>query len=171
MTETTQSSGAQGTESDGLFGKMTRLATQVQSKGVDRGDRAELRRMRADGIPPAVFWLLTDGLGGSDALWMAVLPLMVTHPHESGARPGRVLARNGVKPARVMRWLRRDRESAWQEAGRFLGPARGIPIDWGRFGTLLAAWNDLDARRRFAREYFSEAHKMERTPTTTAGGN
>lgn len=156
---------------DSLFGKMTHLAVRVQSRAVDRGDRAELRRMQPDGIPPEVFWRLTNGLGGNDELWMAVLPLMVAHSHESGARPGRVLARNGVKPARVMRWLRRDRASAWREASRFLGPAKGVPLDWGRFGILLASWEDPEVRRRFAREYFSEVHRMERTSKSTAGGN
>ena len=169
MTGTTQSDGAPHGGTDSLFGKMTHLAVRIQSKAVDRGDRAELRRMRPGGIPPEVFWRLTDGLGGNDDLWMTVLPLMATYPHQAGARPGSALARNGVSPSRVMRWLRRDRESAWQEASRFMGPARGVPIDWGQFGTLLGAWNDPDVRRRFAREYFAEVHKMERTSTSTPG--
>jgi len=156
--------------SDHLFRTMARLAARVHSGGVDRGDRAELRRMQPNGIPPAIFWQLTDKLGGNDQLWMTVLPLMVSHPHQSGARPGRVLARNGVKPARVMRWLRRDKKSAWQEARRFLGPAGGAALDWGRFGVLLAAWDHPDVRRRFAREYFSEVHRRERTSSSASGG-
>lgn len=152
-----------------LFEKMSYLGWRVHSDPlVSRGDRAELRRMRPDGIPPEVYWRLTDGLGYEDELWMAVLPLMVAHPHDRGGRPGRVLARNGVKPARVTRWLRRDRRSAWEEAGRFLGPARGVSLDWGRFGTLLARWDDPERRRRFAREYFSEIHKKERKSSSGA---
>jgi hypothetical protein len=146
------------------------LGWRVHSDAVTRGDRAELRRMKPDGIPPEVYWRLTDELDQHDELWMTVLPLMVLHPHERGARPGRVLARNGIKPARAQRWLRRDRARAWEEAGRFLGPARGVPFDWSRFGTLLARWEDPERRRSFAREFFSEIHKMERMSSNPTGG-
>lgn len=150
------------TEGRTLFDQLGFLGWKVHSEAVTRGDRAELRRMRPDGIPPEVYWRLTDDLDRNDPLWMTVLPLMVRHPHERGARPGRVLARNGIKAARAERWLRRDQESAWEEAGRLLGPAKGAPLDWSRFGTLLAGWNDPARRRSFAREYFSEIHKIER---------
>lgn len=153
-----------------LFEKMGYVGWRVHSEGVSRGDRAELRRMRPDGIPPEVYWRLTEGLGYEDELWMTVLPLMVDHPHQSGNRPGRVLARNKVKPARVTRWLRRDRRSAWEEAARFLGPAGQVPLDWSRFGTLLARWDDPDRRRSFARDYFSELYKMERKSSNAPGG-
>lgn len=126
--------------------------------------------MRPDGIPPEVYWRLTDPLSRYDELWMTVLPLMVAHPHEGGDRPGRVLARNGIKPARTERWLRRGRESAWEEASRFLGPARGVALDWSRFGTLLANWDDVERRRRFARDFFSEIHKIERRSSNASGG-
>lgn len=153
-----------------LFEKMGYLGWKVHSEGVSRGDRAELRRMQPDGIPPEIYWRLTEGLGYEDELWMTVLPLMVQHPHQPGRRPGRVLARNGVKAARVMRWLRRDRRSAWDEARRFLGPARQVPLDWSRFGTLLGRWDDPHRRRRFARDYFSELHKMEGKTSNASGG-
>lgn len=167
--ETTAWSEGKGGSPGTLFEQMGHLGWIVHSDAVSRGDRAELRRMRPDEIPPEAYWRLTEPLDRNDELWMTVLPLMVSHPHERGDRPGRVLARAGVKPARTERWLRREKESAWKEAARFLGPARGVALDWSRFGTLLARWSDPERRRTFARDYFSELYKLERKPSQASG--
>jgi len=144
------------------WSQLARVAARLHSAGVSRGERSELRRMRGDDIPPEIYWRLTADLtwphrGGGrafDDFWIAVLPLMARTPHEARARPGRVLAKAGAKPARIERWLRRERGTAWTEAGRLLSITKGAALDWARFGFLLYSWDDPKVKRDFARDYF-----------------
>jgi CRISPR type I-E-associated protein CasB/Cse2 len=150
-----------------LAARLGWLARQIHSDRVSRGDRAELRRMRSDGIPPAAYWNLTQGLDPvpperDDPFWMTVMALMAKHRHEQGARPGRVLAEAGVKGARVERWLRRERTDAWREARRLMSVLGEKGVDWGLLGSLLYRWDDTEYRRRFARDFFRAEPACER---------
>ncbi len=156
-------SGAEGREAPTLFAQLGRMGGQIGSDGVSRGDRAELRRMTEDSVPPEVYWRLTESLDPvpsayEDPFWITVMALMAHHPHEHGTRPGRALAKAGISPARVTRWLRRDRAGAWREASRLLSPLGAGGLDWAHFGSLLKRWDDELVRRRFARNYFSAYH-------------
>jgi len=147
-----------------LFSQLGKIAATIGSDGVSRGERAELRRMTPDAVPPEVYWRLTERLdpvpsAAEDTFWMTVTALMAQHRHDTGRRPGRVLAEAGVSPSRVTRWLRRDRESAWREAGRLLSQLGSSGLDWARFGSLLKRWDDEKVRRRFARDYFTAYHR------------
>lgn len=153
---------------------LARAAAFVSSEGISRGDRAELRRMSPEGVPPEVFWRTLDRLDRTvyereEPFWMTVLPLMVRYPHRRGARPGGVLAGRGVKPARIVRWLRRDREAAWREAHRLLSLLKGESLDWVELGMLLHNWGDDTVRRRFARDFFRTAHEKEASETSNQG--
>lgn len=147
------------------WSQLASTAGTLHSDGVTRGERAELRRMRSEEIPPGIYWRLTEkltwprGRDEFDGYWMAVLPLMTRNEHRPKARPGRVLAEAGVKAPRVERWLRRDRDSAWAETGRLLSMTKGAPLDWARFGYLLYAWDEPKVKREFAREYFRAARR------------
>lgn len=131
---------------------------------LQRGDRAMLRRLRGrySEVPPEPFWRIVERYeipegDREDRFWMSVLPLMVQHAHQRGSRPGRVLCRAGVSPARLERWLRRDCEGAWAEADRLLSQV-DQPFDWVQFGFLLYYWDHRQYgeknRRRLARDYF-----------------
>lgn len=153
---------------------LARAAAFLSSEGISRGDRAELRRMSPEGVPPEVFWRTLDRLDRTvsereEPFWMTVLPLMVRYPHRRGARPGGVLAGGGVKPARIVRWLRRDREAAWRETHRLLSLLKGEGLDWVELGTLLHHWRDDRVRRRFARDFFRTVHKKEESQTSNQG--
>lgn len=126
------------------------------------GEQAELRRLRGRyrELPPEVFWRIVDRYGippYQEEFWMAVLPLMVEHPHEPQCRTGRVLARSGVSSARLEKWLRLDQQGALDEAGRLLSQVEG-PINWVQFGFLLSLWNHPEHgernRRELARDFF-----------------
>lgn len=169
--ERVESSATETADERTPWSQLAGVAGRVHSEGVTRGERAELRRMRHQDIPPEIYWRLTDqltwprGRQEFDRYWMAVLPLMARNKYEPKARPSRVLAAAGVKPARVERWLRRDRDSAWAEAGRLLSMTKGASLDWAVLGYLLYAWDDPSIKRDFAREYFRAAR------TRAAQGN
>lgn len=126
-----------------------------------RGPRAILRRLRQhpDDVPPDVFWVVVDRYdiaAANEPFWTALLPLMVHHPHRP-IRPGEAMARAGLKPARVERWLRLDhRDRATSEAHRLLSKLES-GLDWAEFGQLLWYWSD-DRRRRLARDFFLSPH-------------
>lgn len=135
--------------------QLARVAGYVGS--LPRGPRAELRRLRqhADEIPPDIFWQVVDkhDLAPSEEdWWLAILPLMVAHEHQPGRRPGHALKQAGVKPARVERWLRYDRDRAIEEAHRLLA-LLDSGFDWVRMGKLLRWWTDPQ-RRELARDFF-----------------
>lgn len=141
-----------------------------------RGDRAVLRRLEKDreSVPPEVFWRIVERYeipqrAEVEDFWLGVLPLMVKHPHQREARPGRVLARAGISNARVERWLRLDAKGALREAGRLLSKVKD-PIDWVSFGFLLRRWDDK-SRRDFARDFFLSAARLERADETTTPGD
>lgn len=133
------------------------------------GERAELRRLRGRfrELPPEVFWRVVERYDiprWDEEFWMAVLPLMVEHPHRPGRRTGRVLKRSGVSAARLEKWLRLDREGALDEAGRLLSQVDG-PINWRQFGYLLYLWSHPEHgernRRDLARDFFLGPAKRE----------
>lgn len=138
-------------------------------KALKRGPRAVLRRLNADPdrIPPQVFWDVADRYGiqrHEEDFWLAVVPLMVLHPHRSDLPPGRALAAAGVSAARVERWLRLDRDGALREAGRLLSHLGDGGLDWTRLGPLLRYWSD-DQRRSFARDFFLSPEYRQRKAT------
>lgn len=124
--------------------------------GSSRGERAELRRMHAgDGFLPEPFWRIVDRYDvrpGDEPFWIDVIPLMVVHPHDSELTPGRALARAGVSPGRVERWLRLDAVRARGEARRLLARLT-TGLNWVRFARLLRFWSEAE-RLSFARDYF-----------------
>ena len=135
--------------------QLARVAGHVTS--LPRGPRAVLRRLRqhADEVPPSVFWAIVDKYQierRDEQFWLSILPLMVAHEHRPGRAPGQALAAAGVKPARVERWLRYDRDRATAEARRLLSKIDS-GFDWAQMGALLWWWNDR-ARRDFARQFF-----------------
>lgn len=136
-----------------------------------RGELAELRRMRRDDVPPEPFWSLVEAYEipeRDEEFWIAILPLMVRHEHQSRAAPGRALAEARVAPSRVERWLRMDRTRAWTEARRILAQVKQ-PIDWVQLGFLLYFWDHPSwgrkNRHRLARQYF-RAIKHQQSPST-----
>lgn len=138
-----------------------------------RGERAELRRLErgADRVPPEVFWRVVDRYAippADEEFWLAVLPLLVRHPHAPKHRPGRILARAGVSAARIERWLRLDRVAALREAGRLLSQVDD-PIDWTWFSRLLYHWTEK-LRRAFARDFFLSDAYRARLETEPAKG-
>jgi CRISPR type I-E-associated protein CasB/Cse2 len=135
--------------------------------GSSRGDRAVLRRMRADEhIFPAPFWSLIgkyDISPTDEAFWIDVIPLMVKHRHNTAISAGRALAEAKVSRARVERWLRLDAPRARREARRLLSKV-DTGFDWVQFASLLRWWN-AEAQRRFARDFFltRDAQEKQRT--------
>lgn len=138
-----------------------------------RGPRAVLRRLDADDetIPPQDFWNVAERYGIRDrdeSFWLAVLPLMVKHPHRFDlppnhpkSAPGRALAAAGVSASRVERWLRLDSAAARREAGRLLSHLKGEGLDWIKLAYLLRDWSD-EQRRGFARDFFLSPEYRQR---------
>lgn len=133
------------------------------------GDRAELRRLRGRfrEMPPEVFWRIVERYEvprRDEEFWMAVLPLMIEHPHRPRCRTGRVLKNSGVSSARLEKWLRLDHDSALEEAGRLLSQVDG-PINWRQFGYLLYLWSHPEYgernRRDLARDFFLAPGRRE----------
>jgi CRISPR type I-E-associated protein CasB/Cse2 len=138
---------------------------------VRRGPRAVLRRLDAgpDRVPPQVFWDVVEHCRirpREEEFWLAVLPLLVRHPHRFDLSPGRALAHAGVSAARVERWLRLSREDAIRAAGRLLTRVEN-GMDWTRLGPLLRFWTE-DARRELARDFFLSPEHRARAATATA---
>jgi hypothetical protein len=159
----------------GVAGYLERLRDRRQ-----RGPLAELRRLqpqnaRADTARPSempgeTFWSLVqrfDLRRGEEGFWLAVLPLMVRHSHQRGARPGHALEAVGVSKARFERWLRQDREGARREAPRLLSKLKDQGLDWVDLGHALYRWSDED-RYRLARDFFLARERRERTHTDGA---
>lgn len=120
----------------------------------NRGERAELRRLDPDAVPPEAYWRLVERFeleGPEDRFWLTVVPMMVDHRHGDTA-PGGALAASGVTGARVERWLRFDAQRARREAGRLFARC-DRPFDWGQLAALLFLWNEKE-KRRLARDFF-----------------
>ena len=135
-----------------------------------RGPLATLRRLRDSGdrVPPQVFWDVVERYQireRDEEFWLAVLPLMVEHPHEAGLPAGRALARADLSAARLERWLRMDVDAARREVARLLSRLKGAGFDWIGFAYLLRHWND-EHRRGFARDFFLSPEYRQRA---TAG--
>ncbi len=156
----------------GVAGHLDRLRA-----GRQRGPLAELRRLqvirngtdaaRPSELPGETFWALVqrfDIAPGEEDFWLSVLPLMVRHPHQRGARPGRALEAAGVSKARFERWLRLDREGARREAARLLSKLKDQGLDWVVLGHALHRWNDED-RYGLARDFFLARERREHTHT------
>lgn len=128
----------------------------------NRGRLAELRRLSRSGVPGDTFWTLVQRFGlqqRDQEFWLAVIPLIVRHPHSRDRRPGRVLEASGLSKARFERWLRLDRDRAIREAGRILSHLRDETIDWVALGHALYRWNEGD-RYGLARDFFTaRAHR------------
>jgi len=160
-----------------LLRKLWGIAGYVSRDTLPRGPRAELRRLSTDParIPPQVFWSLVDRyeIGrDEEEFWLRVIPLMVLHPHDPKTAPGVALARAGVSPARIERWLRLDRESARREAGRLLSHLGDAGLDWAGqrsgwkvgLGPLMHDWTESQ-RRDFARQFFLSPEYRKRKTT------
>jgi hypothetical protein len=159
----------------GVAGHLDRLRANGQ-----RGPLAELRRLqpqsertdaaRPSELPGETFWALVqrfDIAPGEEEFWLAVLPLMVRYPHQSRARPGRVLEAAGISKARFERWLRLDRGGARREASRLLSKLKDQKLDWVELGYALHRWSDED-RYELARGFFLARERRDRTPTDGA---
>lgn len=155
-------SGSEGTGKAGRNLGDTFVGVASYVDNLPNGERAELRRLRGRfrELPPEVFWRIVERYDiprRDEEFWMAVLPLMVEHPHHPGCRTGRVLRNSGVSSARLEKWLRLDREDALNEAGRLLSQVDG-PINWRQFGYLLYLWSHAEYgernRRDLARDFF-----------------
>lgn len=139
-----------GSRAAGLAGHIERLP---------RGDRAELRRLAFKDQPPAAFWRLAAhpdrGFPAhEEPFWMAILPLMATHPHAPGRPLGRRLAEAGVSFARVERWMRYPQDRALGELRKLLARVDG-GVDWGQLADTLWFWQQQPERLRgVARDYF-----------------
>ena len=162
---------AEHTEKPSVSTKLLGVAGYIAN--LPRGERAQLRRVR-DGtheIPPEVFWRIVERYEirpGDERFWLQVVPLMVDHSHRSGARAGHALAGAGVAGARIERWLRLDRPSAWRESRRLLSRLDS-GFDWKRFGTLLFFWTE-QARLDFARDFFLAASRPSQDTDHKATG-
>lgn len=153
-----------------LGSRVTGIARLLEK--LSRGEPADLRRLRLqfNRVPPEVFWRIVEQFGihpGDEPFWKTVLPLMVKYPHTPGERPGHVLEKAGVSPARVERWLRLDREAAWREADRLLSVA-DAGIDWVSFAYLLYYWDEKH-RNEFARDFFVTRSRRAALSTTEGG--
>lgn len=166
MTATTSEADTQEGASRSFAKTVLGIAGTVRDRsdggGMNRGERAELRRMREDELfPPEPFWRLVERYDireSQEPFWIDLVPLMVDHPHTSELSPGLALARSGVSGARIERWLRLDRARARKEAGRLLARLEK-GLNWIHFAGLLRFWTNRD-RRQFARNYFlSDAYR------------
>jgi CRISPR type I-E-associated protein CasB/Cse2 len=136
---------------------------------LQRGPRAILRRVNADsgGVPPEEFWRIVERYSitpREENFWLRVIPLLVEHPHQPGLAPGVALARSGVSPARLEKWLRLERDDAIRETSRLLARIEG-GFDWTQFGKLLRFWSE-DSRRTLARQFFLSPEYRARTATS-----
>ena len=144
------------------------IAGMVQDRNsggaMSRGERAELRRMRAGAaFPPEPFWTLVERFGippAAEPFWMDVVPHMIDQPHDPRRRPGRALAEAQLSGARLERWLRLEPERARKEAGRLLVRLEG-GLNWVTFAGLLWFWTPQD-RRGLARDFFLSPAYRER---------
>jgi CRISPR type I-E-associated protein CasB/Cse2 len=115
-------------------------------------------------IPPQIFWIVVERFGiqeQDEAFWLAILPLMVRHPHRFDLSPGRALAAAGVSAARIERWLRLDIHGARREVKRLLSHLKDGGVDWVSLAYLLRDWSDPQ-RRGFAREFFLSSEYRQR---------
>jgi len=116
-----------------------------------------------------MFWSIVERAAikpRDESFWIAILPLMIRFPHQSGVSPGRALEQAGISKPRFERWLRLDRERALVEAPRLFSKLEGQRMDWLTLGHLLYRWNDED-RHRLAREFFLA--RARRDATTSDG--
>lgn len=135
-----------------------------------RGALAELRRVRHDAIPGEAFWDLVQRLDipeEEEALWRAIIPLMVRHPHRRNIKPGRAIEAAGISKPRFERWLRLDREGAQMAAGRLLSKLGDDGLDWTSLGPALSNWSYKD-RYRLARDFFLARERRESSSTDGA---
>lgn len=136
------------------------IAGTVQDRNLggsmSRGERAELRRMRAAAVfPPEPFWTLVERFAippAAEPFWMDVVPHMIDRPHDPRRRPGQALAEAQLSGARLERWLRLEAEQARKEAGRILSRLDG-GLNWVTFAGLLWVWTPQE-RRGLARDFF-----------------
>ncbi len=136
----------------------------------NRGERAELRRLDPNVVPPEAYWRLAERFeleAREDHFWLELVPMLVDHPH-GDMEPGGALAASGVTGTRVERWLRFDAQRARREARRLFARC-DRPFDWGHFAALLFLWNDQE-RRRLARGFFlaPEQRKARANDTDSA---
>lgn len=156
---------------------LAEVAKYIQSPGLSRGDRAELRRMRGDVAPPAVFWKIVGTYEaaiprGDEDFWIDVMPLMVMCPH-GGAKPGKLLRQAGVSEARIERWLSMPAATARSEARKVLSRL-SAGLDWRSLGTLLFYWDSesgANLRRAFARDFFTAPSREDTDSTAEQGAS
>lgn len=159
---------ADGSLTRQIAGVAARL-DQLRHSG-QRGPLAELRRLSSREIPGDAFWAMVERFDiarGDEAFWLGVLPLMVRHPHQPGARPGKILEAAGISKSRFERWLRLDRAGARREAGRLLSNLKDDGLDWVALGHALHRWNDGD-RYRLARDFFLARERRDSITTDGA---
>lgn len=139
--------------------------------GLPRGDISALRRMEPD-APAAAFWQLVarhvpDRLCGTpedERAWALVvkgMAIMAPNVHAPGQNPGQVyasLARSGSFEVRTARLVSAEDdafESFFLRACRTLA-AKGAAVDWRQMARL-AVYQDAEARRQFAKDFWKSA--------------
>lgn len=142
-------------------------------RDAQRSELAQLRRLGRPGhpVPGAAFWELAarhDVQPREEWFWTLVVPLMARVPH-SERTPGAAFHAAGVSAPRLERWLRRDADSARDDARLLVDRVDG-GLDWGRLGPLLRLWTEPQ-RRAVARDFFralrgpSRSAEPSSTPT------
>jgi|GEM_PF-2241400 len=135
-----------------------------------RGALAELRRLRSDSIPGEAFWDVVERFDipeEEESFWLAIIPLMVRHPHRRKIRPGRALEAAGISKPRFERWLRLDRHDARAAAGRLLSKLGDDGLDWTSLEPALRYWSEKD-RYDLARDFFLARQHRESSQTDGA---
>jgi hypothetical protein len=145
-----------------------RIRKMVES--ASRRDLAVLRRLGRPGypIPGDVVWEFLDRYAREEEheMWAVVLPLMARRVFHVRGSLGYMMYEAGISPARLERWLRRDRASALREARLLITRMESTGIPWGEAGELLYEWND-EQRKRVARDFFRARRKASRRQTST----
>lgn len=173
----------------GIHARLAGVARHLNrlSEKRQRGRLAELRRLqsrrepsesvRPSELPGEAFWNMVhqfDIPRSEEDFWLAVLPLMVRHPHQHQPKlrvpPGRALEAAGISKPRFERWLRLDREGARREAPRLLSKLKDQGLDWVKLGHTLYRWSD-DDRYTLARDFFLARERRDRKHTQTDGAD
>ena len=154
---------------------------------LSNGERAELRRMRPEDPPPAVFWqLVADHLephlpagdgpsrDGAERRWMVILRAMAESAgrHDRGRPLGRALAEARVAEPRLYQLLRARGDALVDQLRMALHPvaSRGLAFDQADVAWLVLTEGTEGGeavRRRMARNYFQARRKLQQDPTET----
>lgn len=157
-----------------LHGIVNRLIESIRQ--MSPGDRAELRRARADEPGGPAFWRLAvhvlapaneislEGAGREhrERRWAVILAALATIEdlHAPGIRLGRALARAGLSELRLVRLLRASDDGLFhlvRTTVHYLSSKRE-PVDCADIALLVLSdgrSDEASVRRRIARDYYA----------------